>query len=161
MLSLVQLFTILWNVALQAALSMGIIQARILEWVALPSFPKLGIKAKSPTLQANSLPSEPPGKPKETGVGSPTLLQGILPAQKFNWGLLYCRRILYQLSYQRSPNIWYGIENTLYSGIRFHWESICNNLQIILSLFIKQIYSYSMSSLLGPIVQPSFNFCHN
>ena len=123
--------------------------------------PKLGIKAKSPTLQANSLPSEPPGKPKETGVGSPTLLQGILPAQKLNWGLLYCRRILYQLSYQRSPNIWYGIENTLYSGIRFHWESICNNLQIILSLFIKQIYSYSMSSLLGPIVQPSFNFCHN
>ena len=32
----VQLFAILWTVALQASLSMGILQARILEWVAMP-----------------------------------------------------------------------------------------------------------------------------
>ena len=135
-------------------------------WSGLPclppgDLPKLGIKPRSPTLQANSLPSEPPENPKNTGVGSLTLLQGIFPAQESNWGLLHCRQILYHLSYQRSPNIWYGIENILYLGIRFHWESICNNLQIILSLFIKRIYSYSMSSVLGPIVQPSFNCCHN
>ena len=49
---------------------MGILQARILEWVA-------------------------------TGVGS--LLQGILPAQESNQGLLHCRQILYQLSYQGNP----------------------------------------------------------
>ena len=42
-----------------------ILQARILESVAIPSreFPDPGIKSGSPTLQADSLPSEPPGKP--------------------------------------------------------------------------------------------------
>ena len=42
-----------------------ILQARILEWVAIP-FSKLssnpGIEPKSPTLQAYSLPAEPPWK---------------------------------------------------------------------------------------------------
>ena len=36
-LSCVQLFATLWTVALQASLSMRILQARILEWVAMPS----------------------------------------------------------------------------------------------------------------------------
>ena len=30
-------------------------------------------------------------------------LQGIFPTQEWNWGLLHCRRILYQLSHQGSP----------------------------------------------------------
>ena len=51
----------------------------------------------------NSLPSEPPGKPKNTGVGSLSLLQGIFPTQESNRGLLNIRRILYQLSYQGNP----------------------------------------------------------
>ena len=59
-----------------------------------------GIKLRSPTLQADSLVSEPPGKPKNTGAGSLSLLQGIFLTQESNWGLLYCRQILYQLSYQ-------------------------------------------------------------
>ena len=33
----------------------------------------------------------------------PALLQGILPTQESNQGLLHCRQILYQLSYQGSP----------------------------------------------------------
>ena len=47
----------------------GILQAGILEWVAIPLFPSPGdlpnpgIKPWSPALQADSLPSEPPGKP--------------------------------------------------------------------------------------------------
>ena len=44
----------------------GILQAIILELVAIPfskDFPDPGIEAGSPTLQADSLPSEPPGKP--------------------------------------------------------------------------------------------------
>jgi len=44
----------------------GILQARILEWVAIPfsrDFPNPGIEPGSPTLQADSLSSEPPGKP--------------------------------------------------------------------------------------------------
>ena len=43
----------------------GIFQARTLEWVAFPSpwdLPKPRIKPRSPALQADSLPSEPPGK---------------------------------------------------------------------------------------------------
>ena len=51
----------------------------------------------------DSSPAEPPGKPKNTGVDSLSLLQGIFPTQQLNWGLLHCRWILYQLSYQRSP----------------------------------------------------------
>ena len=39
--------------------------------------PNPGIEPRSPTLQADSLLSEPPGKPKNTGVGSPSLLQGV------------------------------------------------------------------------------------
>ena len=67
------------------------------------SLPNPGIKPRSPTLQSGSLPAEPPGKPKNTGVGSLLLLQGIFPTQESNQGLLHCRWILYQLSHQRSP----------------------------------------------------------
>ena len=57
----------------------GIVQARILEWVAFPfsrgsSQPR--DQARSPALQADSLPSEPQGKPtcgsgKGSGNGEP------------------------------------------------------------------------------------------
>ena len=45
----------------------GILQARILEWVAIPfsrDLPGPGIEPESPALQADSLVSEPRGKPK-------------------------------------------------------------------------------------------------
>ena len=67
--------------------------------------PNPGIEPKSPTLQVDSLPSEPPGKPKNTRVGSLTLLQGIFPNQESKLGLLHCRQILYQLSYQGSSEV--------------------------------------------------------
>ena len=41
---------------------------------------------------------------QNTGVGSLSLLQWIFPTQESNQGLLYCRQILYQLSYLGSPN---------------------------------------------------------
>ena len=59
----------------------------------------LGIKPRSPTLQADSLPAEPQGKPKNTSVGSLSILQQIFLTQESNWGLLDCRKILYQLSW--------------------------------------------------------------
>jgi len=43
----------------------GILQVRILEWVAIPSpgyLPDQAIKPRSPALQMDSLRSEPPGK---------------------------------------------------------------------------------------------------
>ena len=54
-------------------------------------------------MQEDSLPAEPPRKPKNTGVGSLSLLQQIILTQELIGGLLHCRRILYQLSYQPSP----------------------------------------------------------
>jgi len=57
------------------------------------------IEPRSPTLQVDSLPAEPQGKPNNTGVGSLAHLQGSFPTQESNWGLLHCRWILYQLSY--------------------------------------------------------------
>ena len=37
-----------------------------------------------------------------TRVGSLSLFQGTFQTQESNWGLLHCRQILYQLSYQVS-----------------------------------------------------------
>ena len=65
--------------------------------------PNPGIEPRSPALQVDSLPAEPQGKPKNTGVGSLSLLQWVFPTQESNQGLLHCWRILYQLSYQGNP----------------------------------------------------------
>ena len=64
--SRVQPFVTLWTVACQAPLSMGILQARILEWLAMPfsgGSSQTGMEPSSPVLQANSLPTELLGKP--------------------------------------------------------------------------------------------------
>ena len=65
--------------------------------------PDLGIESRSPALQADSLPAEPQAKPKSTGVGTLSLLQGIFLTLESNQGLLHCRQILYQLNYEGSP----------------------------------------------------------
>ena len=54
------------RLASQALLSMEILKARILEWVAIPprgNLPNPGIKPRSPAVQVDSLPAELPGKP--------------------------------------------------------------------------------------------------
>ena len=51
------------------------------------------IESNPLALQADPLWSEPPEKPKNTGVGSLSLLQGNFPTQEMNWGLLHCRWI--------------------------------------------------------------------
>ena len=53
---------------------------RILQGIAYPSpahFPNPGITSGSPTLQADSLPAEPQGKPTNTGMDSLSLLQSM------------------------------------------------------------------------------------
>ena len=105
MLSRVQLFATPWSVVHQATWGFS----RQDYWSGLPcpppgDLPNPGIKPGSLTMQADSLPSEPPGKPKNTGIGSLSLLQGNFPARELNWGLLHCRWTLYQLSYQGSPH---------------------------------------------------------
>ena len=63
-------------------------------------FQNPGMEPRSPALPADSLPAEPQVKPKNTGVGSLYLCPRIFPTLELNLGLLHCRRILYQLSYQ-------------------------------------------------------------
>ena len=65
MLSCVQLFATAWTGAHQAPLSMGFPRQEY--WSGLPflspgDLPDPGIKPRSPALQADSLPTEQPGK---------------------------------------------------------------------------------------------------
>ena len=70
--------------------------------------PNPGIELRSPTLQADSLPAEPQGKPKNTGVGSLSFLQGIFPTQEIELRSPALQWILYQLSSQGSPILMRG-----------------------------------------------------
>ena len=109
---------------------MGILQARVLEWVAIP-FSRGSSQPRDWTqvscIAADSLPSETPGKHKNTGVDSLSLLQGAFPTQESNQGLQHCRQIFYQLSYQESP-IWdiFTLKKKKklgWGGIVFTWNS--------------------------------------
>ena len=65
-LSHVQLFVTPWTVAYQAPPSMGFSRQEYWSGLPFPSpgdLPYPGIEPMSPTLQADALPSEPPGKP--------------------------------------------------------------------------------------------------
>ena len=95
------------TIACQAPLSMGILQARILEWVSMLSsedLSNLGIEPRSFTLQADSSPSEPPGRPKNTGMDSLSLQEGNFLTLELNQVILHCRQILYHLNYQGYPH---------------------------------------------------------
>ena len=70
----------------------------------------------SDSLQPHGLysPWNSPGQ--NTGVGSLSLLQGILPTQGSNPGLPHHRRILYQLSHKGSPRILEWVAISFYRG---------------------------------------------
>ena len=66
LVALVQLFAILWTVDYQTSLSMEL--SRQEYWSELPApspgdLPDPGIELRSPALQVDSSPFEPPGKP--------------------------------------------------------------------------------------------------
>ena len=66
-LSRVQLFATPWTGAYQASLSMGFSRQEYWSELPFPSpgdLPDPGIKPRSPTLEADALTSEPPGKPQ-------------------------------------------------------------------------------------------------
>ena len=63
--SLVRLFATPWAVAYQAPLSMGFSRQEYWSGLPFPSpgdLPHPGIEPKSPALQTDAVPSEPPGK---------------------------------------------------------------------------------------------------
>ena len=77
LLSRVRLFSTPWTVAHQAPLSMGFSRQEYWSGLPFPSpgdLPDPGIEPRSPTLQADALTSEPPGKPKEVEQGINFLL---------------------------------------------------------------------------------------
>ena len=66
---------------------------------------QLKVTQSCPTLcNPRNSPWNSPGQ--NTGDGSRSLLQGILPTQGSNPGLQRCRWILYQLSHQRNPRFY-------------------------------------------------------
>ena len=66
----------------------GILQARILEWVAVP-FSRESSQPRDWTqvsrIAGGFFTSWAQGKPKNTGVGNLSLLQQIFPTQELNW----------------------------------------------------------------------------
>ena len=89
MLRRVQLFATSWTIH-----SMEFSRQEYWSGWPFPSpggLPNPQIEARSPALQADSLPAEPQGKSKTTGVGVLSLLQRIFPIQESNRGLLHCR----------------------------------------------------------------------
>ena len=86
---------------------MGIFQARILDWAVMPSSrgsSQPRDRNQVSGIAGNSLSAEPQGKPKNIAVGSLSLFQWVFLTQESNWSLLYCRQILYQLTYQGGHN---------------------------------------------------------
>ena len=62
-----------WTVAYQAPRSMGFSRQEYWSGLPFPSsgdLPDPGIKPRSPALQTDALPSEPPGKPVTPGLGA-------------------------------------------------------------------------------------------
>ena len=84
---------------------------RILEWAAYP-FSRGSFWPRNWTgiscIAGGFFTSWATGEPKNTGVGSPSLLQWIFPTQALNRGLLHRRWILYLLSHQGSSIFIYG-----------------------------------------------------
>ena len=83
----------------------------------------------------SSIHGDSPGK--NTGVGCPALLQGILSTQRSNQGLPHCRQILYCLSQQGSPRIQKWVAYPFSTG----WLSTSLSLYIYLYLHL-YIYSH-------------------
>ena len=84
--------------------------------------PNPRIKPRSPALWVDSLPSEPPGKPKNTGVGSLSILQGNILIQESNWGLLLFCMVLHRKTYD-------------YAFVKTHRTVIYTVLLLLLSRF--------------------------
>ena len=83
-LSHVQLFATPWTVAYQAPLSMGFSRQEYWSGLSSPSpgdLPNPGIEPKSPALQTDALPSEPPGNPS-SALGQQISLSAALETQR-------------------------------------------------------------------------------
>ena len=125
----VWLFVTPWTVAYHASPFMGFSRQEYWRELPFPSpedLPNPGIKPWSPTLEADALQPEPPGKL--------IVEYWIFPTQGSNPGLPHCRRILYQLSHKESP-----------CGI-----PLCNPLKGLKKDVIKEAFRFWHSEILNP-----------
>ena len=84
----------------------GILQVRILERVAFP----FSRGSSQHCIAGGFITSWATKEAQEYGVGSLFLLQQIFLTQESNQGLLNCRQILYQLSYEGNPPFTLGLQ---------------------------------------------------
>ena len=116
----------------------GNLQARILEWVAF-SFSRGSSQPRERTqvscIADGFLPAKPQVKPKNTGIGSLSLLQQIFLTQESNRGLLHCRQILYQLSHQGSPQLLMQLPYQVFASLLVFFN---NNSKKTDSFFLMQ-----------------------
>ena len=89
-----------------------ILQARILEWVAFPFSRGSRDRTQVSCVAGRFFTSWATREAQEYCMGRLSLLQGIFLTQELNRGLLNCRQILYQLSYQGSPYSWVYTQRT-------------------------------------------------
>ena len=108
----------------------GILQARILEWVAFPLFRRSSQsrdRTQVSRIADRFFTSWATREAKNTGVGSLSLLQRIFPTQELNQGLPYCRQILYQLCYQGTqnqicPSKWQWLTEETCGSLDYTWQ---------------------------------------
>ena len=111
---------------------------------SLPHRVKSESESESRSVVSNSLrshglysPWNSPGQ--NTGVGSLSPLQGILPTQGSNPGLPHCRWILYQLSHKGSPRILEWVAYPFPSQVR-NWVQIFILYFIVFDFFNEENY---------------------
>ena len=119
--------------------------------------------------QGSSVHGDSPGK--NTGLGCHALLQGIFPTQGSNPGLLHCRQILCQLSYQGSPwsthiyiHNMLSVVHSFLCCIIFHCVNTAQYIQFPLgtfstntSMYILLVYTYFHR----PVSLTTEEFCHS
>ena len=89
-----------------------------------------------------------------TGVGSCSLLQGNIPTQELNQGLLHCRWILYQLILYLPEK---PLEPSKLPMVWLHFYSLsCNLLPLILGDLIYANFKYHFLASLIHICLPKF-----
>ena len=89
----------------------------------------------------------------DTGVGCHSILQGIFPTQKSTGGLLHCRHIPYQLSYQGSPILTQNALNSYHVIQKFY---LLSNTWII---SLTREGDSTWPFLLGCLSSPAWSSC--
>ena len=112
-------------------------------WNGLPcpspqDLPNPGIEPRSPTSQMDSLLTEPSGKPKNTGVGSLSLLQGIFLTRESNQSLICIAGRFFTIFtlILSCISLHFSTLTTLYYNIVFPVLSLWREFEILFSFYL-------------------------